>query len=91
MVADQREQIWRFKFLKDQLDREKQSIADDLKRIKNAAPEDVKELRKNEVSRWVANDILRKGGEKWSYQQLPSILQNEQFKNPNFVKIPPEL
>ena len=91
MVADQRERIWRFKFLKDELDREKQGITDDLKRIKNAAPEDVKELRRNEVGRWAANDIIRKGGQNWSYQQLPSTLQNNQFKNPNFVKIPPEL
>lgn len=37
-------------------------------------------MRRNDASRWVANDIIRKGG---SYNKLPG--------GANYSKIPPEL
>ena len=42
---------------------------DNLQKIQNG---EYSSLRKNEASRWVANDILRKGNQYRSYEQLPN-------------------
>ena len=54
---------------------------------------DYQSLRKNEASRWVANDILKKGNQYRSYGQLPgsygAVSSQEPANNySNFVKIP---
>ncbi len=41
------------------LERDRQRIMEDLDRVKNG---DITGLRRNEASRWVANDIIQKGG-----------------------------
>lgn len=42
--------------MKEQLEKDKINIQDNLQKIKNG---DFNYLRKNEVGRWIANDILK--------------------------------
>ncbi len=44
---------------KENLERDRQKIMEDLEKVKSG---DITGLRKNEASRWVANDIIQKGG-----------------------------
>ena len=46
MVAKQREAIWEFKFRKDQLEKDKQAVIDDLKAIGEGKPT-------NDAARWL--------------------------------------
>jgi len=64
---------------------------DSLDKIQNG---DYHALRKNEASRWVANDILRKGKQFKSYEALPPAQTGSGQPNnyrANFKKIPPDL
>ena len=51
-------------------------------------------MRKNDASRWVANDIIRKGNQYNSYSQSQPNIGNHRssIDNPNnFAKIPPHI
>jgi len=53
------EEIALLKHKKDNLERDRARILEDLERVKAG---DLSALRKNEASRWVANDIIQRGG-----------------------------
>ena len=59
--------------MKEQLEKDKINIQDNLQKIKNG---DFNYLRKNEVGRWIANDILKQGNQYKSYVDLPSRYEN---------------
>jgi hypothetical protein len=52
-------------------------------------------LRKNEVGRWVANDILKQGNKYRSYAELPVKYEDyskaDPFGNKAYIKIPDKL
>ena len=51
------EQIAQLQMKKDMLERDRHRIMEDLDKVRNG---DITSLRKNEASRWVANDIIKK-------------------------------
>ena len=53
------EEIAQIQHKKDMLEKDRIRIMEDLDKIKSG---DMVSLRKNEASRWVANDIISKGG-----------------------------
>ena len=58
LARDRGEQLAKLKHQKEMLEQDRQNIMDDLENCKNG---DISKLRKNEASRWAANDILSKG------------------------------
>jgi len=67
-------------------------ISKNLEQIKNG---EYNVLRKNDASRWVANDIIRKGNQYSNYDKLPENANQwhrSDITNPrNFAKIPAEI
>jgi hypothetical protein len=58
LAKERGEMIAQLQMKRDMLDRDRQRIMEDLEKVKNG---DIQALRKNEASRWVANDILQRG------------------------------
>ena len=59
MAKERGEEIAQLQMKKENLERDRQKIMEDLEKVKSG---DITGLRKNEASRWVANDIIQKGG-----------------------------
>ena len=64
---------------------------DNLSKIQNGQ---YNQIRKNDASRWVANDILRKGNNYRSYDMLPGVTDSSISQNAygqQYVKLPSEI
>jgi len=57
LARDRGEYIAQIQLKRDTLEKDRQTIMEDLERVKNG---DISGLRKNEASRWVANEVLQK-------------------------------
>ena len=59
MAKERGEEIAVLHQKKENLERDRQRLMDDLEKVRQG---DISALRRNEASRWVANDIIQKGG-----------------------------
>ena len=57
LARDRGEYIAQIQLKRDTLEKDRQTIMEDLERVKNG---DISGLRKNEASRWDANEVLQK-------------------------------
>lgn len=72
-LAKQRgEELAKLKYTKEQLEVDRERIMNDLDAIKNG---DINAIRKNEASRWVANDIISKQSNDFSKLKMSTAMK----------------